>query len=75
MSETSAATPNESAIRRKAKRYGYFVRKSRERTFHSNNLGEFMLLDVQHNMPILGWDYGASLEDIADFLSDEEVSA
>ena len=75
MSETSAATPNESAIRRKAKRYGYFVRKSHERTFHSNNLGEYMLLDVQHNVPILGWDYDASLEDIAEFLIDEEVAA
>ena len=50
-------------------------RKSRERTFHSNNLGEYMLLDVQHNVPILGWNYDASLEDIADFLSDEPVTA
>lgn len=71
----TTTTPSESAVRRKAKRYGYFVRKSRERTFHSNNLGEYMLLDVEHNVPILGWDYDASLEDIADFLRDEPVKA
>jgi hypothetical protein len=74
MRETTT-TPNENAIRRKAKRHGYYVTKSRERSFHSNNLGEYMLLDVKHNVPILGWNYDASLEDIADFLSDEPAAA
>jgi hypothetical protein len=73
MNTTSSTTPNESTIRRKAKRHGYYVTKSRE-TFHSNNLGDYMLLDVQHNVPILGWNYDASLEDIAEFLSDETVT-
>jgi hypothetical protein len=67
--------PDESAIRRKAKRHGYFVRKSRERTFHSNDYGEFMLVSAQYKCPILGWNYDATLEDIADFLSDEPVTA
>jgi hypothetical protein len=71
----TTTTPNESAIRPKAKRQGCYVTKSRERSFHSNNLGEYMLLDVQHNVSILGWNYDASLEDIADFLSDEPVAA
>jgi hypothetical protein len=74
VSETSAI-PSESTIRRKAKRHGYFVTKSRERTFHSNNYGEFMLVSAQYNVPILGWDYDASLEDIADFLSGEGAAA
>jgi hypothetical protein len=67
----SNTVPNENTIRRKAKRQGYFVTKSRERTFHSNNYGEFMLVSAQYNVPILGWDYDATLEDIADFLSSE----
>jgi hypothetical protein len=77
VSETSATIPNESAIRRKAKRHGYFVTKSRERKYvpHSNNYGEYMLIETQYNVPILGWNYDASLEDIADFLSDEAVTA
>jgi hypothetical protein len=67
--------PNESAIRRKAKRHGYFVRESRERTFRSNNYGEFKLVSAQYNVPILGWDYDVTLEDIAEFLNDESVPA
>jgi hypothetical protein len=66
---------SESTIRRKAKRHGYYVTKSREQTFHANNLGEYMLVDVQHSVPILGWNYDASLEDIADYLSDEPVTS
>jgi hypothetical protein len=62
-------TPNESAVRRKADRAGYRVHKSRERKYvpHSWNHGEFMLIEIHRNIPVLGWNYNATLEDIAAF--------
>jgi hypothetical protein len=68
-----ATEQNESAIRRKAARRGYRVHKSRQR-FHCNNHGEFQLVD-EYNHIVLGADYDATLEDIADFLKDEQVPA
>jgi hypothetical protein len=70
-------TPNESAIRRKAARAGYRLHKSRERKYvpHAWNHGEFMLIEIQGNFPVLGSTYDATLEDIAEYLSDDAAVA
>ena len=61
-------SPSESGLRRLARREGYMVRKSRSRTIHADNHGEYMLVDVGQNIPALGFRFDASLEEIADWL-------
>jgi hypothetical protein len=60
------STALESHIRRKARRLGFRVLKSRGR-LHSHNFGEFQL--VEDNVVLLGSDYDATLDDIHDFLT------
>lgn len=54
---------SESAVRRRAQREGYIVRKSRDG-------GGYALFDRRQNIPVLGWDYDASLADIGNYLAD-----
>jgi hypothetical protein len=57
----------ESAVRKRARRDGYRVMKSR-RQVSLDNHGEFTLLDADGNYPVLGFKYDATLDDIADYL-------
>jgi hypothetical protein len=63
----------ESCLRRKAKRRGYAIYKSRERKHvpHSNNFGEYMLVDDRRGV-VLGDKYDASLDDIEDYLVEHD---
>ncbi len=65
---TKTQSLSESGVRRLAHREGYMVRKSRSRTIHADNHGEYMLVDVGLNIPALGARYDASLQEIADWL-------
>ena len=65
---TESKSLSESGLRRLARREGYLLRKSRSRTIHADNFGEYMLVDVGLNIPALGARYDASLEEIADYL-------
>ena len=58
----------ESAIRSRAKTRGYWVRKSRQRSTHGDNHGEFMLMNPYRNCIVLGERFNASLEDISEYL-------
>ena len=69
MTENQSLT--ESRVRRLARREGYMVRKSRSRTIHADNHGEYMLVDIGMNIPALGARYDASLEEIADWLQSD----
>lgn len=60
---------SESALRARAKREGYRVRKSR-RSWGLDYRGEYMLLDLAGNYPVLGFRYDASLDEIAGFLAE-----
>jgi hypothetical protein len=74
MNDTST-TPSESTIRRRARREGYTVVKSRTKPpFNGGDYGEYALIGP-YGGAVLGWDYDASLEDIAEFLGDESVTA
>jgi hypothetical protein len=57
-----------------AKRFGYYVKKSREWVHvpHCNNYGEYMLVGAQNNVAVLGWNYDADLEEISEFLQAEQ---
>jgi hypothetical protein len=62
---------SESTVRRRARRQGYTVMKSRKRLpFNGGDYGEYALIG-RYGVAILGWDFDATLEDIAEFLDGE----
>ena len=67
---TESGKNRENGIRRLARRYGYAVRKSRGRKYvpHADNFGEFMLVEANRNLVVLGERFDASLDDIEFFL-------
>lgn len=62
---------SESALRRRANREGYGLRKSRSRSEYPtlDNYGEYMLVDVSNNISVIGHKFDASLSDIAEFFA------
>jgi hypothetical protein len=60
---------SESALRRRAKRQGYLLRKSRARIRDSNNRGMYVLYNAHSGNVVLGPYFDASLEDIENFLN------
>jgi hypothetical protein len=60
----------ESAVRARAGRMGYAVSKSRDRSLHSNNRGQFRLCD-DRNTVVLGDGFDAPLQDVADYLTEK----
>jgi hypothetical protein len=61
-------TDSESALRRRASREGYVLRKSRARNWRPDDQGGYMLVDASHNAVVLGSHFDADLEDVAKFL-------
>ena len=64
---------NEQAIRGRAARNGYIVRKSRSRNPSAPGFGGFMLVDSATNVAVCGttpFSFSADLEDIAGYLDD-----
>lgn len=59
---------NETAVRARARARGYFIHKSRDRSIHSNNHGEYMLVEADRNIVILGERFNASLDEISEHL-------
>jgi hypothetical protein len=60
----------ESAVRARANTRGYRIRRSRERSRHGDNHGEFMLMNPYRNCIVMGQRFDASLEDISEYLDD-----
>ena len=61
---------SEATVRRRAKRLGYYVSKSRERKHlpHANNRGCYMLINA-NRWVVLGRRFDASLQEIDEFLN------
>jgi hypothetical protein len=61
--------PSEATIRRRAKRLGYYVSRSRERkpSPHADNGDRYMLINPKRWV-VLGRRFDASLQDIDEFL-------
>jgi hypothetical protein len=74
---TDNSKGDEARVRRLATAYGYRISKSRQRKHVPNldNHGDFMLLEAASNYPVLGFKYDASLDEIAQYLTDNEVFA
>lgn len=58
----------ESALRKRADREGYVLRKSRAREWRLDDRQGYMLLNASTNLPALGSYFDADLEDVAKFL-------
>lgn len=70
----------ESRVRRKARRLGYQVCKSRERKHvpHGYNFGKYVLADLHTRAAVIGWNYDATLDEIEFYLDNvqaEQVAA
>jgi len=59
----------ESALRARARKLGYAIRKSRSRSIHEDNLGQYALVKEDSNDVVLGERFDASLEEIAAYLN------
>jgi hypothetical protein len=61
----------ENRIRRLARKHGYVLRKSRGRKYvpHSNDFGEYLLIEPYHNRVVLGERFNATLDDIQAFFA------
>jgi hypothetical protein len=66
----------ECRVRRLARRYGYAVGKSREWKYvpHSQNSGDFMLINPRHNTVVLGEYFDATLDGIEAFFDHPEAT-
>ena len=63
------STRQESRVRSLARRNGYVVRKSRVwLNVNFDNQGEYMLLDVETNLAVLGSRFDATLDDLEGWL-------
>ncbi len=60
----------ESRIRRALRRKGYLLGKSRDRTIHADNLGEYMVVNADTNMVVTGSRFDASLDDIGEMMEE-----
>jgi hypothetical protein len=58
----------ESALRARARKLGYAIHKSRSRSIHEDNLGNYALVKEDSNEVVLGERFDATLEQIADYL-------
>ena len=58
----------ESALRARARRLGYAIHKSRSRSIHEDNLGNYALVKEDGNQVVLGERFDATLEQIAEYL-------
>lgn len=59
----------ESRVRRLAARHGYRVCKSRA-MLSLDNRGEYMLIENARNIPMLGWQFDASLDEIERYFTE-----
>jgi hypothetical protein len=62
----------ENKLRRKAKRLGLFLKKSRAKYTSVDNWGGYMILDLYHNTIDYGERFDLSLDDVEKYLSEDE---
>jgi len=62
----------ETLARRKAKKYGYRIKKSRTQKIHGGNLGGWQIVDAYYNSIMSGNRWELSLEDVEAFLLEDE---
>ena len=65
------ATAKEQRVRRKARRLGYCISKSRA-MISLDNLGGYMLIDADSNFVVSGARYDLTLDDLDEMLSQSE---
>ena len=63
----------ENQIRNKLKAAGYALHKSRAQRITSNDMGGYMVVDVEHNAAVVGPCFNASLDDVESWAQDMEI--
>jgi hypothetical protein len=61
----------EQRARRAARRVGLEARKSRWRACSIDNYGDFMLVDPGRNIPVAGWRYDMTAEQVIDYCTED----
>jgi len=59
----------ERALRARARKLGYAIRKSRSRSINEDNLGKYALVKEDYSDVVLGERFDATLEEIAEYLN------
>lgn len=59
----------ESTLRVRARKLGYAIRKSRSRSIHEDNFGQYALVKESNDEVVLGERFDATLEEIAAYLN------
>ena len=61
----------EARIRQALDKAGYTLRKSCRTEPTPDDWGEYMIVDPTINMPVAGWNFDFTLDDVEDWLSSE----
>ncbi len=64
MRERENNTVTESQVRYRPSKIGLTLRKSRVRSVQGNNLGDYMVVDVDTNCVVIGGRFDATLNDV-----------
>lgn len=64
----------ENRLRRTARRLGLALRKSRVRSIHLDDFGEYMILDATSNAVVAGARSDYTIDDVEEFLTDYEAN-
>ncbi|HEV2109065.1 MAG TPA: hypothetical protein VGR16_12445 [Thermomicrobiales bacterium] len=67
--------PREARIRRALAKHGCALRKSRVRTPHAHDLGDYMIADIDHNAVVAGERFDWTLNDVETWLSEDQAIA
>jgi hypothetical protein len=62
----------ENSLRRRARRFGLVLRKSRARLWSMDNRGEYMVIHANSNTIVAGEKFDRNLDQVAEFLDDYE---
>ena len=62
----------ENRLRRKADRLGLRLLKSRAREWRHDNQGGYMIISIDNQVPIEGWNYDLDIEYVEQYLDDYE---
>lgn len=63
----------ENRLRRQATRLGYMIRKSRGKLWSIDNQMGYLIVDASLNATVAGGKYDLSLDDVEEWLNDEEI--
>ncbi len=74
MTQSELDRQREERLRRQAARLGWFLRKSRVQEPHFDDMGGWMICDLEHNAVVHGSRLELDLDDVAEWLGEAEAA-